>query len=208
MSVIPPPDVIVGDDGHPRCRWGAADADPLYRAYHDNEWGRPLRDEVPLFELLCLEAFQSGLSWITILRKREAFRRAFDAFDPKAVAAYEEPDVSRLLADESIIRNRSKIEATITNAQAVETLHAEGTTLVEAVFAHTPPRSRRPKTFADIPSKTDESKALSKSLRDKGFKFVGPTVAYALMQSAGVVDDHVEGCWIDISEPRPDPPSG
>ena len=203
MSVIPPPDVVVGEDGHPRCRWGAADG--LYRQYHDNEWGRPLRDEVALFELLCLEAFQSGLAWITILRKREGFRAAFDAFDPKAVAAYDETEVSRLMADASIIRNRSKIDAAIANARAVEALHARGTTLVEAVFAHAPPQASRPKTFADIPSKTDESTALSKSLRDQGFKFVGPTVAYALMQSAGVVDDHVEGCWIDITEPRPDP---
>ena len=206
MSVIPPPDVVMGEDGHPRCRWGAAD--PLYRQYHDNEWGRPLRDEVALFELLCLEAFQSGLAWITILRKREGFRAAFDAFDPKAVAAYDETDVSRLMADASIIRNRSKIEAAITNARAVEALHDQGTTLVEAVFAHAPQQAPRPRTFADIPSKTDESKALSKSLRDQGFKFVGPTVAYALMQSAGAVDDHVEGCWIDTTEPRPDPDGG
>jgi DNA-3-methyladenine glycosylase I len=195
----PRPDLMVADDGHPRCAWGTSD--PLYVAYHDDEWGRPLRDEQRLFELLCLEAFQSGLSWLTILRKRPAFRTAFDEFDPERVAAYGDEEVARLMSDETIVRNRAKIDAAIANARAVVGLHEAGETLVDVVFAHAPPRGERPKrgrftSLSEIPSATPSSQALAKDLRTRGFRFVGPVVAYALMQSAGVVDDHIAGCWV------------
>lgn len=191
------PDLVIGDDGRTRCSWGAGD--PLYVAYHDDEWGRPLRDEQPLFGLLCLEAFQSGLSWLTILRKRPAFERAFDGFAPEVVAGYGDDDVARLMADASIVRNRAKIDAAVTNARALVDMHAAGETLVEVLFAHTPPPAERPPgrltSLAQVPSSTPTSKALAKALRQRGFRFVGPVVAYALMQSAGVVDDHLDGCW-------------
>jgi DNA-3-methyladenine glycosylase I len=200
----PPPavartDLVVGVDGHARCGWGVSN--PLYLAYHDDEWGRPLRDERRLFELLCLEAFQSGLSWLTILRKRPAFRAAFDEFDPGRVAAYGERDVVRLMSDEGIVRNRAKVDAAIANAQGVVGLHDTGTTLVEVVFAHTPPPDERPTagrfmSMTEIPSATPSSRALAADLRARGFRFVGPVVAYALMQAAGVVDDHLAGCWV------------
>ena len=193
-------DLVTGDDGRARCAWGGGD--PLYAAYHDDEWGRPLRDEQGLFGLLCLEAFQSGLSWLTILRKRPAFLAAFDEFDPEAVAAYGDADVARLMADASIVRNRAKIDAAIANAQAVVALHDEGETLVDLVFAHAPPPDERPvgryTSLADIPSSTPSSTALAKALRRRGFRFVGPVVAYALMEAAGVVDDHLEGCWVSV----------
>lgn len=191
-------DVVVGDDGRARCGWGARD--PLYVAYHDDEWGRPLRDETALFGLLCLEAFQSGLSWITILRKRPAFLAAFDGFVPEVVAGYGERDVARLMADASIVRNRAKIDAAIANARAVAGMHERGESLVELLFAHTPPAGERPAgrygSLGQLPSATPTSKALSKALRQRGFRFVGSVVAYALMQSAGVVDDHLDGCWV------------
>jgi DNA-3-methyladenine glycosylase I len=194
------PDVVVGDDDRPRCAWGAGD--PLYRAYHDDEWGRPLRDEHALFGLLCLEAFQSGLSWLTILRKRPAFFAAFDGFDPEVVAGYGPDAVARLMADAAIVRNRAKIDAAVANAQAVVTLHEQGDTLVDLLFRHTPPPDERPAgrfaALGEIPSSTATSKALAKALRQQGFRFVGPVVAYALMQSAGVVDDHLEGCWVSV----------
>ena len=189
------PDLVVGDDGRARCAW--AGADPGYVAYHDDEWGRPLRDERRLFELLCLESFQSGLSWAIILRKRPGFREAFDGFDPERVAAYGEPDVERLLGDARIVRNRAKVEATIANAQAVLGLHGAGTTLVDTVWAHAPDRGEatRAEVLREVPASTPASTALSKDLRARGFRFVGPVVAYALMQSAGLVDDHLRGCW-------------
>jgi DNA-3-methyladenine glycosylase I len=193
-------DLAVGDDGRPRCWWGTGD--PLYVDYHDHEWGRPLRDEVKLFELLTLEAFQSGLSWITILRKRPGFRAAFDGFAPEVVAGYGDAEVARLMADATIVRNRAKIDATIANARAVVGLHEAGTTLVDVVFAHAPPADERPpppgrfRSLSEIPSSTPASKALARDLRARGFRFVGPVVAYAFMQASGVVDDHLVGCWV------------
>jgi DNA-3-methyladenine glycosylase I len=194
------PDLVVGDDGRARCGW--ATGDPLYTAYHDDEWGRPLRDETALFGLLCLEAFQSGLSWLTILRKRPAFEAAFDGFDPGAVAGYGEAEVARLMADAGIVRNRSKVDACIANARAVVALHERGESLVDLVFSFAPPvgsSERAPGRFtslAEVPSATPSSTAMAKALRARGFRFVGPVVAYALMQSAGVVDDHLAGCWV------------
>jgi DNA-3-methyladenine glycosylase I len=193
-------DLRVGDDGKPRCGWGTSD--PLYIDYHDHEWGRPLRDERAMFELLSLEAFQSGLSWLIILRKRPGFREAFGGFEPDVVAAYGDDDVARLLADERIVRNRAKVEATVANARALVALHDEGGSLVDLVFSHAPGAGERPpgrfRAFADMPSVTPASTALGKDLRTRGFRFVGPTVAYSLMQAAGVVDDHLEGCWVDV----------
>lgn len=175
-----------------RC-FGAAD--PLYRAYHDDEWGRPVRDERGLFERVSLEAFQSGLSWLTILRKREAFRVAFAGFDPEAVARFGDADVARLMADAGIVRNRAKIDATIVNARATAALHDAGTSLVELIWAHRPLDPRpAPASFADVPAVTVESKALAKALKRHGFRFVGPTTAYAAMQACGLVNDHLAGC--------------
>jgi DNA-3-methyladenine glycosylase I len=203
MTDVPmiPRDLITGDDGRTRCGWGAKD--PLYVPYHDEEWGRPLRDERALFELLCLEAFQSGLAWITILRKRAGFRAAFGGFEPEVVAGYGEADVARLMADAGIVRNRAKVDAAVANARAVVGLHEAGTTLVDAVFAHAPPPAERPATgryrsLSEVPSATPTSTALAKDLRRRGFRFVGPVVAYSLMQAAGVVDDHLEGCWVSV----------
>ncbi len=197
IDIAPRPDLVTGDDGRVRCAWGASD--PLYLPYHDDEWGRPLRDERALFELLCLEAFQSGLAWITILRKRPGFRTAFDGFDVEVVAGYGDGDVARLMADAAIVRNRAKVDAAIANARATVALHEAGRTLVDLVFGHTPPPGERPaarfRSLGEIPSATPTSKALAAELRSCGFRFVGPVVAYALMQSAGVVDDHLEGCW-------------
>jgi DNA-3-methyladenine glycosylase I len=167
-------------------------------AYHDDEWGQPLHDERALFELLTLEGFQAGLAWITILRKRDAFRRAFAGFDAQRVARYGERDITRLLADAGIVRHRGKIEATIANAAAVRTLHDRGDTLDELVWSHAPlprPASRRPRRLSELPTTTPESTALSKALRQRGFRFVGPTTAYAFMEAAGLVDDHVVGCF-------------
>jgi DNA-3-methyladenine glycosylase I len=193
-------DLWVGDDGKRRCGWGISD--PLYIDYHDQEWGRPLRDERALFELMSLEAFQSGLSWLIILRKRPGFREAFDAFEPDIVAGYGDHDVARLLTDTGIVRNRAKVQATIANARAVAALHEQGGSLVEVVFSHAPGTDERPpgrfRAFAEVPSVTPASTALAKDLRARGFRFVGPTVAYSLMQAAGVVDDHLEGCWVDV----------
>ncbi len=201
MSGIDPGAGLVrGDDGRIRCAWGAGD--PLYTAYHDDEWGRPLRDEHALFGLLCLEFFQSGLSWLTILRKRPAFFAAFGGFDPAIVARYGDDDVARLMADASIVRNRAKIDAAIANARALVAMHDQGETLVDLLFSFAPePGSdERPAaryaSLGEIPSQTESSRALAKALRQRGFRFVGPVVAYALMQSAGVVDDHLAGCWV------------
>ncbi len=177
-----------------RCSW--VGTDPDYVAYHDDEWGTPVHDERHLFELLCLEGFQAGLSWITILRKRPAFRAGFAGFDVDTVAAFGERDVERLLADAGIVRHRGKIEATIANARAVQQLHDEGTTLDALVWSYAPPPRHAPLRRGDqVPSKTDDSTALSKALLKRGFKFVGPTTVYAFMQSGGLVDDHVAGCF-------------
>jgi DNA-3-methyladenine glycosylase I len=175
------------------CPWAVAS--PEYRRYHDDEWGVPVVDDVAILEKLCLEGFQSGLSWLTILRKREAFRRAFRGFDPKAVAAFSGRDVERLLADASIVRHRGKIEAAIANARAVREMHTGGESLAALVWRHEPGRRRgAPRAVGDIPASTPESAALSKELRRHGFRFVGPTTAYAAMQSLGLVNDHVARC--------------
>lgn len=181
-------DVIVGADGLARCRWGAT---PDYLVYHDTEWGRVLRGDDALYERMTLEAFQSGLSWLTILRKRESFRQAFDGFHIDKVAAYGERDVDRLLGDARIVRNRAKIEAAVHNARAAADL-PDG--LDALLWAYAPRRHKRPRTFADVPATTPESTALAKDLKKRGFRFVGPTTAYALMQATGMVDDHVRGC--------------
>ena len=182
---------VLGDDGLLRCPWGDAPAD--YRAYHDQEWGRPVRDERGLFERLSLEAFQSGLSWLTILRKRERFREAFAGFDPAAVAAFADGDVARLMADAGIVRNRAKVAATIGNARAVLALDRP---LSELLWSYAPSAAERgaPVTLADVPAATPESTALARELRLRNFRFLGPTTAYALMQATGMVDDHLLGC--------------
>jgi DNA-3-methyladenine glycosylase I len=169
--------------------------DPLYRQYHDEEWGRPVRDEVALYERISLEAFQSGLAWITILRKRDNFRAAFEGFDPVKVARYGADDFNRLMADAGIVRNRLKIEATIANARALLDLRDAGESLVDVVWAHAPDPARpAPAGWGDVPAVTPESKALAKTLKQKGFRFVGPTTAYAAMQACGLVNDHLAGC--------------
>ncbi|MQA10452.1 MAG: DNA-3-methyladenine glycosylase I [Pseudonocardiaceae bacterium] len=181
-----------GDGGPLRCVWSTTD--PEYIAYHDEEWGVPLHGEQAMFERVCLEAFQSGLSWLVILRKREAFRRAFARFDPLRVAEFGEDDVRRLLADQSIVRNRAKIEAAVRNARAVLELDVP---LDELLWSFAPDASRRarPRTIEDVPAVTPESKAMAKELKRRGFAFVGPTTCYALMQATGMVDDHLVGCW-------------
>jgi DNA-3-methyladenine glycosylase I len=184
------------DDGRVGCWW--AGDDPLYRAYHDDEWGRPVTDDVRLLEKLCLEGFQAGLAWITILRKRERFREVFAGFDPEVVAGFGPADVDRLLGDAGIIRHRGKIEATIGNARAYLDLAGTGLTLRELVWSHAPDAADRPARF-DFASlsalaSTPESTALSKELKRRGFRFVGPTTVYAFMQAMGLVNDHLEGC--------------
>lgn len=187
--------IIVGPDGRGRCGW--VGDDELYRQYHDDEWGVPLRGDHKLFEKIMLEAFQAGLSWITILRRREGLRDAFDHFDPMAIAKYSDADVARLLNDPRIIRNRLKVSAAITNARATLELTQQAPGALDALlWQFAPPtRARRLSSLADVPAVTAESTAMSKALKAQGFRFVGPTTMYALMQSAGMVDDHVEGCW-------------
>jgi DNA-3-methyladenine glycosylase I len=170
------------------------DGDPLYEAYHDEEWGLPVSDERGLFERVSLEAFQSGLSWITILRKRDAFRAAFASFEPDAVARFDGRDVERLLGDAGIVRNRAKIEATIANARATVDLRDAGTSLPELVWSHRPAPRPAPRSFADVPAQTPEAVALAKALKKAGFRFVGPTTLYAGMQACGLVNDHVATC--------------
>jgi len=172
------------------------EGNPLYEQYHDEEWGAPVHDEHALYERLTLEGFQSGLAWITVLRKRPAFRVAFADFDAEVVAEYGDEDVARLMADASIVRNRAKIEAAIANARALRALHAAGGSLDEVIWSHAPDRSAyvRPATWADVPATSAESKALAKHLKSLGFQFVGPTTAYAAMQACGVVDDHLATC--------------
>jgi DNA-3-methyladenine glycosylase I len=176
-----------------RCGW--ATSAPEYVAYHDEEWGTPLHGETALFERLSLEAFQSGLSWLVILRKRAAFRLAFAGFDVDAVAGFEPDDVDRLLADAGIVRNRAKIEATVANARAVRAAVPGGLDGLLWSFAPDPAGRTRPATLADVPATSPESTAMAKELKRRGFRFVGPTTAYALMQATGMVDDHVATCW-------------
>lgn len=183
----------LGPDGKPRCPWALGTPD--YLDYHDSEWGRPLHGENELFERLTLEAFQSGLSWLTILRKRENFRRAFDGFDVERVAEYGDLEIERLLGDAGIVRNRRKIEAAITNAKAARELYSQGETLDEVIWSFAPDEERPPpQSLADLESTTPESKALAKELKKRGFVFVGPTTVYATMEAIGVVNDHLEGC--------------
>ena len=183
--------LIRGADGRLRCFWAGATED--YIAYHDQEWGRRLTGDDALFERVCLEAFQSGLSWLTILRRREGFRRAFAGFSVEAVAAFGDTDVERLLGDAGIIRNRAKIQAAIANAKLAAQL-PEG--LSALLWSFAPDAHPRPRTRADVPATSPESTALAKDLRRRGFRFVGPTTAYALMQATGMVDDHIVGCHV------------
>ena len=186
--------LVVGDDGLARCPWGLSTDD--YRRYHDTEWGRPVHGDDEIFERLSLEAFQSGLSWITILRKRPAFRAAFTRFSIPSVADFDDADRERLLADAGIVRNRAKVDATIANARAAQALVTEqGAGALDAlVWSFAPPARRRPRAPADVPATTPESTALARELKRRGFAFVGPTTAYAAMQAMGLVDDHLQGC--------------
>lgn len=182
---------LLGSDGVARCPWG--NSAPDYAAYHDTEWGVPLRGQDELYERLSLEAFQSGLSWLAILRKREGFRRAFAGFAPEKVAGFGDEDVARLLADPSIVRNRAKILAAITNARAIRELDRP---LDELLWSFAPEGPRpRPAALAEVPAVTPESKAMARELKKRGFAFVGPTTCYALMQATGMVDDHLAGCF-------------
>jgi len=184
--------VVRGADGVRRCFWGASTPD--YAAYHDDEWGRPVVDDIRLFEKISLEGFQSGLSWLTILRKREGFRAAFAGFEPSRVARFGDRDIARLLADSGIVRHRGKIEATIANARATLAVQDARGSLAALVWSYEPRRRAAPRAIADIPSSSPESVALSKALKSFGFRFVGPTTAYAAMQAMGVVNDHLVGC--------------
>lgn len=183
-------DLIVGEDGLARPAWAARD--PLLRAYYDTEWGMPIRDEQGLFERLSLEAFQSGLSWATILRKRPAFRAAFDGFEPDRVAAYDDSDRERLVADAGIVRNRRKVDATITNARATLALR-EREGLADFIWSFRPARTPQPRSYAEVPTQSAESLALSKALKRAGFAHVGPTTMFALMEAVGIVDTHLLG---------------
>jgi DNA-3-methyladenine glycosylase I len=194
MSDIREMGAVRGGDGRRRCPWAGSAAE--YQAYHDDEWGRPVVDDVRLYEKLCLEGFQSGLSWLTILRKRDGFRRAFAGFEPEKVATFDDGDVARLLGDAGIIRHRGKIEATIANAAATLAVQADRGSLAALVWEFEPPRRGRaaPVHLGDLAPQTAESVALSKALRRYGFRFIGPTTAYAAMQSLGLVNDHLQGC--------------
>ena len=183
-------------DGRYRCPWALTASEPdrtLLRDYHDQEWGRPLRGRIELFERMTLEAFQSGLSWLIILRKRDAFRAAFGGFDIETVARYSDTDVDRLLADPGIVRNRAKIEATIANARVAADLDVD---LSDLLWSYAPPPRPRPVSSADVPASTPESAALARDLKRRGFRFIGPTTAYALMQATGMVDDHLRDCAV------------
>jgi DNA-3-methyladenine glycosylase I len=181
---------VIGEDGLARPAWAAVD--PLLRAYYDTEWGMPVRDERGMFERISLEAFQSGLSWATILRKRPAFRVAFAGFDPDAVAAFDDQDVDRLMTDAGIVRNRRKIEATLTNARATVALREQGG-LVALVWSFRPETTPAPTSYDEVPTRSPESLALSRALRANGFTFVGPTTMFALMEAVGIVDTHLVG---------------
>jgi DNA-3-methyladenine glycosylase I len=188
------PSLARGADGRRRCWWGATSPD--YVRYHDEEWGRPITDDRGLYERMVLEGFQSGLSWLTILRKRDNFRAAFANFDIETVARFGKRDVNRLLKDAGIVRHRGKIEAAINNAKAAAVMHERGESLAELVWSHAPRgRRRAPRALDELPATTPESTALAKELKKRGFRFVGPTTAYATMQACGVVNDHVAGCF-------------
>jgi DNA-3-methyladenine glycosylase I len=189
-----PAGLAKGEDGRRRCWWGVSAPD--YVAYHDDEWGRPVTDDRGIYERLTLEAFQSGLSWLTILRKRENFRAAFDGFDFERVAGYGDREIERLLADAGIVRNRAKIEAAIANAKATTALASDGESLAAVAWSFRPTRPRAPRRDSDLQVTTPESKALAKELKRRGFRFVGPTTAYALMQAVGIVNDHLVGCVV------------
>ena len=193
MSTSPLPTAA---DTRVRCAWGSG-PDPMYRAYHDEEWGVPVRDERHLFELLVLEGAQAGLSWSTILHKRDGYRRAFAGFDVAAVAAFGDADTARLLADPGIVRNRLKVSSAIDNARATVALHGAGTTLVDHLWSFVDGRQvvNAWTSLAEVPAETEASRAMSKDLRARGFRFVGPTICYALMQSAGLVNDHEARCF-------------
>jgi DNA-3-methyladenine glycosylase I len=183
-----------GPDGRERCWWGVSTPD--YMAYHDDEWGRPVTDERGIYEKLTLEAFQSGLSWLTILRKRENFRAAFAGFEIERVARFDDADVARLMADAGIVRNRLKVAAAITNARATATMLAAGGSLAELVWSYRRDAAAAPESVADLQATTDESRALAKELKRRGFAFVGPTTVYSTMQACGVVNDHLAGCFV------------
>jgi DNA-3-methyladenine glycosylase I len=188
----PSPPLARGSDGRRRCWWGASTLE--YERYHDDEWGRPVTDDRGIYERLTLEAFQSGLSWLTILRKRDGFRAAFAGFEIDAVARFDARDVTRLMNDAGIVRNRAKIDAAIANARAAAALE---TPLAELVWSHAPRgRRRAPRAREDLPAVTPESTALSKELKRHGFRFLGPTTIYATMQACGIVNDHLAGCWV------------
>jgi DNA-3-methyladenine glycosylase I len=191
-----PEGLIRGSDGQPRCFWGASS--PEYTTYHDQEWGRPVRGDDALFERMTLEAFQSGLAWITILRKREAFRAAFAGFSIEKVAAFGEADATRLMADAGIVRNRMKVDAALHNAKVAADL-PDGLSVL--LWSYAPAPRPRPATLSEVPASTPVSTALAKDLKKRGFKFVGPTTAYALMQATGMVDDHIEGCCVPPIRP-------
>ena len=186
-------DLLKGEDGKARCRWGSTDE--LYRHYHDSEWGRPVTEERGLYEKLCLECLQSGLSWALILRKRDGIRDAFAAFAPDAVAAFGRREIEGLLKDPRVIRNRRKLEAIVQNAQATVVMRDQ-TPLPELVWSFRPPRRKAPRGYTDMASLTEESKQLAKELKQRGFAFVGPTTVYATMQACGVVNDHLAGCFV------------
>lgn len=196
MSDPASPDLAVGPDGRPRCPWAGPSDD--YREYHDREWGRPIRDDAALYERLCLESFQSGLAWITVLRKRDAFREAFEGFDPVAVSTFGPDRVDLLLGNAGIIRHRGKIEAAITNARALVALWGrEGRGALATRLARAAgPAGARPSRLADIPASTPGSAALARELRREGFTFLGPTTLYAALQATGFVDDHLAGCLV------------
>lgn len=194
MSAREMPAVVRGEDGTSRCAWSGSD--PEYRRYHDEEWGTELRGDRELFEKLSLEGFQAGLSWITILRRRPAFRASFEGFDPARVASFTDADVARLMLDAGIIRNRAKIEATIANARLTDQLvRTDPGAFDQLLWSFAPPPRARPVERRDVPTTTTESTAMSAALRKLGYRFVGPTTLYALMQSSGMVDDHFDGCW-------------
>ncbi len=190
--------LLTGEDGKTRCWW--CGHDPFYQQYHDLEWGQPVYDEIRLFEKICLEGFQSGLSWLTILRKRENFRTAFAGFDVEKIARFDQVDIDRLMADTGIIRNRRKIEATINNAQAVCDMYEQGETLSSFFWSRIPPSSERPKRLTESAlrqlTQSPTSVQISKDLKARGFTFVGPVTMYAHMQAMGMVNDHVEGCFV------------
>ncbi|MGH9304295.1 MAG: DNA-3-methyladenine glycosylase I [Acidimicrobiales bacterium] len=189
----------IGDDGRARCPWGASTAE--YRAYHDEEWGRPVGDDQRVFEKLCLEGFQAGLSWLTILRKRGGLRRAFAAFDARKVSCFDNADIERLLGDSAIVRHRAKIVATINNARAVIALADEGVSIAALLWRYEPARKVPRRTMGDVPASTAESAALSLELRRRGFSFVGPITVYSAMQALGVVNDHLSAChWHQLAD--------